>query len=258
MMNFFAINTILFLGILVGCSKNNSFIKASAPNSGGGIFVEPVPPEVSPDPSATATVTATNTPTSTPTSIFTPMPTPSPSPTHGDDSTADCDFRDYDEHVPAGCVGRQMTVGIDHEVVADAQEFSDRITFTATKKNGGSSGSRWYDARISLGLISNVLLPAVVNIQSGGNAGNGQKLYLIFDNTVICSYRSLAGNKYTQPICKWGGVIDPTKSDGFASGIGTYQADNTRVANFKIALVTVNGASGGGVVTKVIFNLAFY
>ncbi|MDH4469133.1 MAG: hypothetical protein QE271_13825 [Bacteriovoracaceae bacterium] len=260
MAKFFAISALFMIGVLIGCSKNNAYIKATTPDSGGGgIALGPGPTEIVPGPGVTETPTSNPTPTATATSTFIPTAsfTPSPSPTHGGDED-DCDFEDYYEHVPAGCVGKLMTVGVDHEVVANAQEFSDHISFTATKKNGGSGGSRWYDARISLGLISNVMLPAVINIRPGGNAGNGQKLYLIFDNTVICSYRSSTGNKYINPICKLGGVIDPTKSDGFAAGLGSYQSDNTKVANFKIAQVTVNGASGSGVVTKVIFDLVFY
>ena len=237
---------IFLLSWIQNCSKNNSYVKSPSDVVGGGGDLGPAPTAIEPGPTKTPAPTFSPTFSSTPT--YTPSPTNVPNP-------VDCDFETYQDHVPAGCVGHPMTVG--GVIVADAEEFSDRIHFIATKKNGGTGGSRWYDARITLGIISNILLPVDVNIVAGGNAGNGQKLYFIFDNTVICSYRSVGSVKYANPICKLGGVIDPTKPDGFATGMGTYQPDNTRVNNFKILQVTVNGASGGGVVTKVNFDVFF-
>jgi hypothetical protein len=228
------------LFLILSCSQNNPYVK-STENGGAGTPIKPGPTEIVPNP--------TSSPTASPS--LTPSPTFTSTPTLGD-----CDFDDFEEHVPSGCVGHQMTVG--PVIVADAAEFADRLTITATKKNGGPGGSRWYDVRFTLGILSNVFLPSAINIQAGGNAGNGQKLYLIFDNTVLCSYRSSAGNKYINPICKLGGVIDPTQIDGLAVGMGTYQPDSSRVSNFSIVQVSVNGASGGGVVTKVVFDLLFY
>jgi hypothetical protein len=235
-----------------GCSKNNTYIKSPSDQFGGG-NAEPIPTAVEPLPTATPTITPV--PTITPLPTLTPTGTPTPTPT----TTAgplDCHFDNYLEHVPAGCVGTQMTVG--GIIVADTEVFADRILFKATKKNGGAGGSRWYDAKVILPVFRDVLLPAEINILPGGNAGNGQKLYFIFDNLVICSYRSNANIKYVNPICKVGGVIDPSKSDGFAVGVGTYKPDNTSVNHFKTLQVSVNGASGGGIVTSVVFDLFFY
>lgn len=238
--------SVALLSLFAGCSNNNSHLteQASLPTDA----LEPIPtaevqPTAVPTVTATATATATAIPSATPTSTPTPAPT----------VALDCDFDNYLEAVPTLCLGQRMTVaGVE---VANSIDAGDRLSIKATKKNGGTGGSRWYDAKITLSSPIDVLLPQIISIQSGGNAGNGQKLYLTFDQNVICSYRSHAASKYINPICKLNGSIDPSTGDGFSVGVGTYQADSTRVNGLSSVHCHVNGANGSGLVTQVRFDL---
>lgn len=237
---------ILSLFLIASCTNSNSHMKDQFLPGNPGAEPEPtVSPEL-PDPTPTPTFTYTPTPTFT----LTPTPTSTPTPL-----PPDCDFDHYQELVPKACLGHTMTVACD--IVAETIKTNTKVVMTATKKNGGTGGSRFYDAKATFVSLTSVLLPATINVLPGGKAGNGQKLYLYFDNDVTCSYRSHANTKYITPVCKLNGQIDPGKTDGFAVGIGSYILDVSHVDDILSVHAHVNGASGNGTVTTVKFDLIF-
>ncbi len=200
----------------------------------------PLTPTPTPVPTLTATPTYTYSPTPSPSSTPTPIP-------------VDCDFDSYKEVVPKACLGQTMTVAC--EIVAEVKKYNSKVKILATRKNAGS-WSRNYDAKAVFPSFRSVLLPKTISVIRGGDAGTGKKLYLYFDNGVTCSYRSNGNNKYITPTCKLFGLTDPSKTDGFTAGVGTYVSDE-RVEDILSVHAQVNGSGGNGVVTTVQFDLMF-
>jgi hypothetical protein len=125
--------------------------------------------------------------------------------------------------------------------------------FTASKKNGGAGGTRWFDAKLEWNIAKNFLLPT--EIFATGNAGNGQKLYIKFNDSLDCVWYSHAGIKYRNPRCFLGASRAPGNSVGFSGGS---EVASSHALGVKKIWVSVNGASGNGVVTTVNSNFQIY
>lgn len=154
----------------------------------------------------------------------------------------ECTVEDINDAFDTNCETARVTFGGD--VIVDSIEDNNEITMIASKKNGGSGGSKWFSARITLSGPLTILLPT--QIPAAGKAGNGQKLYVNFNDTVDCAWYSHANNKYRNPRCFTGAARNGGTSSGFSGG--------TEVANDRVESVTemhmqVAGASGSGILT---------
>ncbi len=121
------------------------------------------------------------------------------------------------------------------------------VVLVASKKNGGTGGSRWFDADVDLGAPETLTLPS--SIPAVGNPGNGQKLYVLFTRDgavdVDCAWFSGSG-EYGSFRCFEGATRNGGTSAGFTGGTEVFI---TEVVDATSLDMNVAGASGSGDIT---------
>lgn len=117
------------------------------------------------------------------------------------------------------------------------------VILTASKKNGGAGGSRWFDALATLDPPQTLSLPA--SIPAEGNPGNGQKLYVLFDDGTDCAWFS-GGGAYGSYRCFTGATRNGGTPSGFSGGTEVFPSE---IVGASTVDMTVAGASGSGVIT---------
>lgn len=177
-------------------------------------------------------------------SPITPSPVIEPiAPVAPTDPDLECTILTLLDPVDTACT----RVVIGSTVLANRQDSATTLTLTASKKNGGSGGTKWFDSRATVSPATDFALP--LSIPAQGNAGNGQKLYMRFNDTLDCAWYSFAANQYRNPRCFIGATRNGGASSGFSGGTEVNATKALAVTSVKM---TVNGSSGGGVLTTAV------
>lgn len=155
------------------------------------------------------------------------------------------------------CVNDAVYVDVVNGTATDlfsATLTATEITMTAAKRNGGEGGSKWFDAALNLDTPVDLNLADDANIVTG-DGGNGQKLYILFNDTIDCAYFSNSVSQtYENRYCVIGGTRNPSVPDGFDFGA---QYTGGTIDDVTSIEMTVAGSDGDGVVTivEVVFDL---
>jgi len=160
-------------------------------------------------------------------------------PTGGNNSNLVCDLTNLSDST-ANCA----KVTYQNQVLAETKVSQASLTMVASKKNGGAGGSFWYNSAISSTTPVNLQLPA--SIDASGNAGNGQKLYILFNNSIDCAWFSNASVRYNNFRCFQGATRNAGNAAGFTGGTELFLGS---ISNVTKAQMTVSGSSGSGVIT---------
>jgi hypothetical protein len=137
-----------------------------------------------------------------------------------------------------------LIVLLDGNILANTEINSTQIIMVASKRNGGTGGSKFYDANLTLDEAKDLALPNT--IPAVGNAGNGQKLYIKFNDEIDCAWFSHAQSEYRNPRCFEGASRNGGSPSGFSDGDELFL---TTINDFTTLEMQVNGASGNGVMT---------
>jgi len=137
-----------------------------------------------------------------------------------------------------------LVVLLDGNILANTEVSETEIKMIASKRNGGTGGSKFFDAVLTLDEAKDLILP--LSIPAIGNAGNGQKLYVKFNEQIDCAWFSHAGNQYRNPRCFEEATRDGGSTSGFNGGTEVFL---TAINDVTILEMQVNGASGSGVIT---------
>lgn len=164
-------------------------------------------------------------------------PTP---PIAEEEESKECFLSDLEEALPAKC----HTVYFGKELIAGNSNNEEGITLIASKRNGGKSGSKWFDS--SLELSESRILQIPSELQVNGNGGNGQKVYILINGSIDCVWTSHGAKKYRNPVCMIDAKRNPSDSTGFSGG-----SKVEKIPAIKSLKMTVNGAQGNGVLTTV-------
>lgn len=147
----------------------------------------------------------------------------------GDDHILECDY---------------LTLLVEGNVLSKIHETEQELVVIASKKNGGTGGSQWVDTSYELESATLLALPA--SIPASGDAGNGQKLYIKFNDSIDCVWFSVAQNSYENYQCYRGGIRDASTPSGFSEGELLSLNEVEEVEKIEMH---VNGASGSGIIT---------
>lgn len=129
-------------------------------------------------------------------------------------------------------------------VLMESKIENSTLTLVASKKNGGAGGSAWFNIAKESSTAVQLQLPNI--IPATGNAGNGQKLYVLFNKTVDCAWYSSASTRYQNFRCFQGATRNSGKSSGFVGGTELFI---NSVSNVTLIEMSLNGANGSGVIT---------
>jgi hypothetical protein len=159
-------------------------------------------------------------------------------------SEIDCVISSLEEALPSNC--RSISMGA-NLLAGGSTDSSGNFRLTASRRSGGSGGTKWFNLTYRFPRPQSVSLPA--EITATGNAGNGQKLYIRFNSNLDCAWYSSATRVYLGRRCFSGASRAPSTSSGFVGGteiiVGT-------VADVSAIEMTVNGSSGIGVLTTAV------
>lgn len=158
------------------------------------------------------------------------------------DPSSSCVLSQLDDQAILTC--NDMIVLLNGNILANTEINSNQIKVIASKRNGGTGGSKFYDANLTLENATDLTLPT--SIPAVGNAGNGQKLYVLFNGVIDCAWFSHAGNQYRNPRCFEGATRSGGSSSGFTGGTELFLATINDVTTLEMQ---VNGASGSGIMT---------
>lgn len=147
----------------------------------------------------------------------------------GEDHILECDY---------------LTLLVEGNILSKIHETDQELVMIASKKNGGTGGSQWVDAVYELETAALLALPT--SIPAVGNAGNGQKLYIKFNDSIDCVWFSEAQSSYKNYQCYRAGIRDASKPSGFSEGELLSLNEIEEVEKIEMH---VNGASGSGVIT---------
>jgi|GEM_PF-6139596 len=159
--------------------------------------------------------------------------------TEGSNSNLVCDITNLADST-ANCA----KITYQNQVLAETVVNQSNLTMVASKKNGGAGGSFWYNGTFSSTNPVNLQLPTSIN--ASGNAGNGQKLYILFNDSIDCAWFSNALVRYNNFRCFQGATRNAGTSAGFTGGTEVFLGS---ISNVTKAQMTVSGASGSGVIT---------
>lgn len=156
----------------------------------------------------------------------------------------------YEMTCPTGSLYVDTMTGISTQLNDVAVNAND-VVLTASKKNGGAGGSRWFDATATLEPTETLVLPN--SIPAVGNPGNGQKLYVLFDGVIDCAWFS-GGGSYNAFRCFTGATRNGGTPAGFEGGTEVFLSEVDDVGTIEM---TVAGAQGSGVITTATATFAF-
>lgn len=137
-----------------------------------------------------------------------------------------------------------LTLLIEGNVLGKAHQTDLELVLVASKKNGGTGGSQWVDTTYELDQPSLLALPS--SIPAVGNAGNGQKLYIKFNDSIDCVWFSHAQTSYQDHKCYRNAVRAPSLASGFSEG---EELTINEIEDVEKVEMHVNGAQGDGVIT---------
>lgn len=179
-----------------------------------------------------------------------PAPTPTPSPEEGITLPEECEITSLDSPPDVECEQSRMVYSGD--IIADSVEEADAFVMTASKKNGGTNGSVFFRSHLFAEEPHSVSLPN--KIPAEGKAGNGGKLYILFNNSVDCAWFAHGNKEYRDPRC----FINATRDGGSRSGFtGGTEISNESIDDVFEIHMEINGASGNGVLTTAIATFPF-
>lgn len=131
----------------------------------------------------------------------------------------------------------------------DFSQNSSGFVIRASKRNGGAGGSLYFDKSQTLETPKTIVFPNVLQALSYSQVGNGEKLYILFNNLVDCVWFSHSGSKsYKNPVCKTGATRDPASPDGLIGGMSVPFAFVNPVSSVQMR---VSGSSGSNLITTV-------
>jgi hypothetical protein len=122
---------------------------------------------------------------------------------------------------------------------------AEGLKLWASKKNGGTGGSLWFNSVVDLDPALDLGIPSSIPVTLG-NGGNGQKLYILINNEIDCVWYSKGSKVYRNPRCFTGATRSPGTSLGFSAGLEVSSTEALEVFRLEMEL---NGSQGDGVVT---------
>jgi hypothetical protein len=144
------------------------------------------------------------------------------------------------------------TLWVKGTVTTALNEFSQNssgFVIRASKRNGGTGGSLYFDKSQTLETPKTVVFPNTLQALSYSQVGSGEKLYILFNNLVDCVWFSHSSSKsYKNPICKTGATRDPASPDGLIGGMSVPFAFVNPVSSVQMR---VAGSSGSNIITTV-------
>jgi hypothetical protein len=123
-------------------------------------------------------------------------------------------------------------------------DLDDRLIMIASKKNGGQDGSLFFDSEYETPQKYHLELPD--KIQASGSPGNGQKIYILFNEVTDCMWTSETDEDYRNRVCYQNAERAPATSEGFAGG---QEIELTDIESVEKVEMHVNGAQGDGILT---------
>ncbi len=166
-------------------------------------------------------------------------------PAASDPSIAECIIADLNDFVDPLC----LSVIFDGAPLSVVTISESQVMAKASRRSGGTGGTKWFDSQNTFSFPVDLVLPT--QIPAIGNAANGHKLYIKFNDQTDCAWYSSAGTRYQSPRCFDGATRSPGTSLGFTGGmeVGSIRMDAvTRIT------MTVNGSGGSGVLTTATAN----
>ena len=181
----------------------------------------------------------------------TPDPTPEPAPEPTPEPIKHCVLNSLDDEVNPDCLEGSISL-INKTLLAGSEKERRSARITASIKNGGKLGSKYFEHRMRFADDTNIQLPE--KVPATGKAGNGEILYASFGNDIECAWFSKANKEYKDPKCFEGAVRDPSQKYGFKGG---REVDEDEIPHAAYVQVRVEGASGNDALTTVEFDVSW-
>ena len=157
-----------------------------------------------------------------------------------DPGIEECMIADLNDAVDPAC----LSVIFNGAVLSGVSSDGTQVIAKASRRGGGTGGTKWFDSQKTFSTPIDLVLPS--QIPAFGNAGNGQKLYIKFNDQTDCAWYSHANAKYQNPRCFDGATRKPSVSSGFTGGV---EVDHVRMDGVTKLTMTVNGSTGSGTLT---------
>lgn len=153
-----------------------------------------------------------------------------------------CEITDLNQTIAGTC----QSVQYGNTLLAGSTQSQETVTIVASKRNGGSGGSRWFNSSLQLSQATALSLPE--ELTAAGNGGNGHHVYILINGSIDCVWTSHGAHRYRNPVCKMGATRNPSDSTGFSGGTSVATSAIPAVSRLEM---TVNGSQGNGVLTTV-------